>query len=45
MLCKRYRMHASFFVVVKIGINYPQALIIMKLMKFTVVYTATVTGG
>ena len=35
---KKYGMHSS--VLVKIGTNYPQALIILKLMKFTVVYTA-----
>ena len=30
---------------VKMGINYPQAKISMKLMKFTVLYMATMKGG
>ena len=33
----------SFFV--KIGIYYPQAIISMTLMKFTVLYTANIMGG
>ena len=30
---------------VKIGINYPQAIISMKLMKFTELQSAVVKGG
>ena len=31
--------------IVKIGIDYPQAIIRMKQTKFTVLYTATMKGG
>ena len=33
------------FLFVKIGVKYPQAIISMTLMKFTVLYTATLEGG
>ena len=33
------------FSLVKIGINYPHAIISMKLMKFTELYTATKKRG
>ena len=30
---------------IQLGINYSQAIISMKLMKFTVLYIATMKGG
>ena len=34
-----------FFLFVKIGINYPRAVISPKLLGFTVLFTATMKGG